>query len=439
MTVRVAVVGGGLSGLLTATALAHVGVDEVIVLEGSPRPGGVAGTIRRDGYLVERAASTLRLPHPHLSPLLEVLGLDPLPVDPTASGRLVYTGGRLLDIPMSPRLVTSPIVGPVAKLRALVEPLRGRGAGGDESLDAFLRRRFGDGAGRMIGWLMAGGVFAGDPEQLSAAAAFPMLTGLEAEAGSVVRGGLRRRRAARGMTPPSAHVLAGGMEEITGAARRFLGDRLRLGAPVESVTPAPGGWRIVTGADAIDADHVVLAVTPDHAARLIGGELTDVLAGSVACPVVVVGLGGPADAMGLPGAFGALNGPDAGLGVRGVLFESSQAPGRAPEGHSLARVIAGGAVRPEMVGWDDETLAATVVAETSVILGRDLSPSFVEIARHTGGIPQYPVGHTARLDTADRLLAERPGLHLTGWGYRGVGISALATDAIRLSRLVSGA
>ncbi len=439
MSVRVAVVGGGLSGLLTATALIRSGVEDVVVLESSPRPGGVAGTLRRDGYLVERAASTLRLPHPHLGPLLDTLGVVPVPVDPAALGRLVYTAGRLLEIPLSPRLVTSPILGTGAKLRALAEPLAARGAGGDETLEAFLRRRFGRGAGAMIGWLMAGGVFAGDPAQLSAAAAFPMLPALEAEAGSVVRGGLRRRRAARGAPAPVAHVLPAGMQEIAGAAQRLLGERLLLDAGVESVTATADGWRLTGGFDTFDARHVVLAVGADHAAAMVDTELSDALRGSVAAPVVVAGLGMPAGELAVPRAFGALTGPDTGLAVRGVLFESAQAADRAPAGHTLVRVIAGGAARPELADQEDTAITDTVVGETSAVLGTDLAPDFIEIVRHRRGIPQYVAGHTGWLSDIDGLLARRPGLHLAGWSYRGVGVTALASEAHRLAASITGA
>jgi oxygen-dependent protoporphyrinogen oxidase len=118
------------------------------------------------------------------------------------------------------------------------------------------------------------------------------------------------------------------------------------------------------------------------------------------------------------------------------MFESSYAPHRAPAGSWLVRVIAGGAGHPELAGRDEGVLAERVVAEVSSVIGIDLSPEFVEVLRHHPGIPQYNVGHGAWLRSVDDELAKLPGLHVTGWGYRGVGVSHLATDAVATARRV---
>ena len=133
-------------------------------------------------------------------------------------------------------------------------------------------------------------------------------------------------------------------------------------------------------------------------------------------PGVVVGRGGPPARVPLPPGCGGLTGPDAGMAGLGVLFESSYAPGRAPEGHALLKVIAGGARRPELVDWDDARIIERIGGEVALILGTDIDPSFVEIVRHRPGIPQYEIGHGAWLAELDRLLGERPGLHRTGGG-----------------------
>ena len=201
------------------------------------------------------------------------------------------------------------------------------------------------------------------------------------------------------------------------------------GFDVGAVVRHGSGWR-VEGSETLRADHIVLAVSPHAAARLAGSDLGEVLVRAVTAPVVVVGLGGPSDALPLPAGFGVLTGPDSGTASLGVLFESAYAPERAPQGHGLVKVIAGGARRPEVVDWDDERIIETITSEVSQILGTDISPSFVEIVRHRAGIPQYEIGHGEWLAQIDGLLGDRPGLHLTGWGYRGVGVAHLASDAM---------
>ncbi|MDX1691932.1 MAG: protoporphyrinogen oxidase [Acidimicrobiia bacterium] len=436
---QVAVVGGGLAGLFTASELIATGVDDLVVLDDGEAPGGVARTIDRDGFSLEPAAGTLLLPHPHLSPVLERLGAE---VEPAVDAglRYVFTRGRLVALPSSPKAAFAPIAPWRAKLRAAAEPfIRKPPPSEDETLDSFMRRRLGDRMGRLVAWVAASGVFAGDPHRLSARAAFPAITSLEAEAGSIVRGALRRLRSRpRGAPRPTSHVPVGGMTALAETAARRLGTRLQQGRAVDAVRRSGGRWEVSGGDDTIEADHVVLACRPQTAGRLLGGAFEPLLARAVTAPVVVVGLGGLSADLPLPPGFGALAGPDAGTATLGVLFESSYAPRRAPEGSSLAKVIAGGATRPDVVGWDDDRLVEHLSAEVAQILGSEIDPSFVEVVRHEAGIPQYEPGHLDWLERVDEITAEHPGLHLTGWGYRGVGVAHLAADATRVARTIGG-
>jgi protoporphyrinogen/coproporphyrinogen III oxidase len=435
------IVGGGLAGLFTASELIAAGVDDVVVLDQGAAPGGVARTIEREGYSLEPAAGTLLLPHPHLSGVLDRLGAEVRPAEPAAGLRYVFTRGRLVALPSSPRALVAPLVPFPAKVRAAAEPfVRSRLGGSDDSLDAFLRRRLGPGLGGMLAWLAASGVFAGDPTRLSARSSFPLFPTLEDEAGSIVRGGIRRLRAARsgGRRPrPVAHLPVGGMAGVARAAASRLGDRLRLGSEVTSVRRETDGWA-VDGAEAMRAEHLVLAVPPRRAAGLLGGDLGEALGRAVTAPVVVMGMGGPAARFPLPPGFGALIGPDAGMATLGILFESSYAPRRAPAGHSLVKVIAGGARRPDLVEWEETRLVEVIGAEVARALGADVDVSHVEVVRHRDGIPQYDVGHGDWLAEVERLRTARPGLHLTGWGYRGVGVAHVAADAVRTSSEIAG-
>ena len=438
MRVRVIVVGAGLAGLFTASELVGAGLDEVLVVDQSAEPGGVARTIRREGYSLEPGAGTLLLPHPHLTPVLKRFGGEVAPVEAEGALRYVYTGGRVVALPSSPKALFAPLVPVSAKFRAALEPLvRTPARSEDESLDSFLRRRIGDRLGGLLSWIAASGVFAGDPARLSARSAFPLFSALEDEAGSILRGGLRRLRSREpGASRPTSHLPVGGMTRLVEAASHVLGDRFRGGFNVASVVRDGSGWRL-EGSETIRADHVVLAVPPQAAAALVDTDLGAILAGAVTAPVVVVGLGGPSDRLPLPPGFGVLTGPDAGTASLGVLFESSYAPERAPKGHGLAKVIAGGARRPEVVDWDDARIIETITGEVAHILGTELAPSFVEIVRHRAGIPQYEIGHGGWLAELDGLVGDRPGLHLTGWGYRGVGVAHLASDAVATANRIA--
>ncbi|MGH3649252.1 MAG: protoporphyrinogen oxidase [Acidimicrobiia bacterium] len=434
---RVAVVGGGLAGLFAASALIARGVDDLLVLDRAAKPGGVARTIHRDGYALEPAVGTLKLPHPHLSPILERSGVEVMRAHMGSSIRYVYTRDRLVGFPPSPKALFAPLVPLSAKLRGAIEPLvRDRTGSEEESLDSYMRRRFGDRLGGMLAWLAASGVYAGDPARLSATGSFPGLSTVGDRAGSILIGGLRHLRTReRGMPRPTSHLPVGGMSGLAESIASSLGERFRAGSEVGSVTLGPTGW-IVESTGTIHAEQVVLAVPPHVAADLVDDDLAAVLAGSVSAPVVVVGVGGSSRDVPIPDGFGVLTGPDVPGVTRGILFESSYAPRRAPKGHGLAKVIAGGATSPDVAGWDDEEILEVVIEETGRVLGVGLAPTFTEIVRHIPGIPQYEVGHIAWLSGLERALAQRPGLYLTGWGYRGVGVTHLATEAATLARRV---
>lgn len=429
---RVVVVGGGMAGLFTASELVAAGVDDVVVVERASQPGGVARTVMREGFSLEPAAGSFNLPHPQLGPILERAGVEVVPAR-DAHVRHVFVGGRLIAVRPSPGALAAPVLSVPAKLRALAEPVvRRRSETGEESLAAFCERRFGKEAGRLLSSLMASGVYAGDPAELSADAAFPMLTELEREAASVLKGAIRRRRSRPENAPrPRMHVPVDGMAGMAETMASSLGGRFRGDFEVQSVSHTGDEW-VIEGPERLVADAVVMAAHPHLAAGLLGGDIADDLRRLESAPVAVVGLGG-AGPPSLPDGFGTLIGPDEGLVSVGVLFESSYAPARAPDESWLVKVIAGGARRPEIAEWEDDRLATRVVDELERIVGEVPSPDFVEVVRQRPGIPQYTIGHHQRLRALEGHLDGLRGLHLAGWGYRGVGVASLARDCARLA------
>ncbi|MEX2279233.1 MAG: protoporphyrinogen oxidase, partial [Acidimicrobiia bacterium] len=370
------------------------------------------------------------LPHPHLSPLLDGRGIQP--AADTARMRHIWTGKRLITLRPGPAVVLAPLASPRAKLRGALEFLVAEPPEEyDESLDTFLRRRLGNDLGRVAAWLAASGVFAGDPTRLSAHAAFPTLTDLVDAHGSIL-GGVRARfrSQAEGSRTRSVHVPLTTMTDLATQIAESLGDRFRPGVTVNAVRREGPRW-IVDGSERLGADHVVLATHPEVAAGLVTGPLAEALRGSSAAPVVVVGLGGPD--LDIPDGFGILTGPDAATATRGVLLESSYAPHRAPDGHGLVKVIA--RATPQLLAADDSAVVDHIGTEVAGIFGGDLDVTFTEVVRHRRGIPQYELGHRRWLAAVDEATPES--LHLAGWGYRGVGLAHLATDAFRIAQHIT--
>ena len=428
----VIVVGAGLGGLLVACEVARRG-GRPLVLEAGSTVGGVAATIHEDGYLLEPAAGSLLLPHPYLTPILESAGATVVPALPADRRKILPQRGTLFEL-AGPGALATKLVSGRAKLRLLREPwVRARTDQADESLHSFLGRRLGPEVGRLGATLMAHGVFAGDPDMLSARAAFPAFVDLEEQSGSMVRGGFARRRSRpKGAPRSSVHVAPDGMAALAGQLANYLGDDFRPNWPVTAVQRDGDEW-VVSGPSEERAPAVVVALAPAQAAPVVPESVAEMLGEARAAPVAVIGLGGRSADVPVPTGFGALTGPDSEARTLGLLFESSYAPGRAPERHRLLKGIFGGGADPSAMDLTDQQLIELATEEAGRILGVPIQPSWTRVVRHETGIPQYHVGHPAWLDRLDAATAMFPGLHMAGWAYRGIGVTSLAQDASLLA------
>lgn len=420
-----AVIGGGLGGALTARALELAG-DDVVVMEASAMSGGVTSPVRIDGYLLEPAAGSLLLPHPHLSSLLDGLDVTVSAATPAARNRFVHHHGATVAVKPGPALLSTPLVSSRAKLRLLAEPfVRSRAADG-ESLESFLARRVGPESGRLMAALMAGGVHGADPSRLSATAAFPRLAALESAHGSLFRGVWANRKN-RPPVRPSTHIVKEGTAAIAEAVASTLGDCWKRSWPVQRIEPIGDRWRI-HGPDPLDVDRVVAAIPPEDlelvfppAAALTGSEWADVA-------VVWLGLSGP----NLPDGIGALIGPDDDFVTMGFLYESAYAPFRAPTGRGLVKAIVGGGRNPDAAHLPDDELVEKVTLELSRVLGESVDVSMSHVVRRR--IPQYTTHRQQMISRLDSVLP--PGLEVAGWAYHGVGLTDLATGANRLAQRI---
>jgi oxygen-dependent protoporphyrinogen oxidase len=84
----------------------------------------------------------------------------------------------------------------------------------------------------------------------------------------------------------------------------------------------------------------------------------------------------------------------------------------------------------------DDAVVAAVRAELELSMGVRAVPAGVRVRRWPRSMPQYIVGHAQRLATIDAEVAALPGLHLTGAGYRGVGIAGCIAQADKIAREV---
>jgi oxygen-dependent protoporphyrinogen oxidase len=423
---QVIVVGAGPSGLFAAFLLTQRGIDCLVI--DPDGPGGKARTERIEGYLCEPGAHGFPDGRPELMALYRQAGLTAIAAADTARTRYLYFRGRLQPLPDSPgALARTPLLSPAAKLRLLLEPFaRAAAPGREESVLEFARRRLGsEPAERLVAALVAG-IFAGDAGQLSVAYALPRLYALEREHGSFARALLQNRR----MGPGRLHSFRGGMRELMdGLAERIGGSLLRERARVVERAGVRFSVRTDRGTT-VSADAVVVATPADQTAALLGvPALAEIpyLAVDVAC------LGYRRDDVPFDLAgYGFLSAPDETLPALGCLWESSLFPERAPAGHVLLRVFLGGARRPELAASPEGEVERAARRALELAMGITAPPRLQRLFRHPRGIPQYTIGHGARVAAAERLEREQPGLFLTGNALRGVGIADCAADASRL-------
>jgi oxygen-dependent protoporphyrinogen oxidase len=449
---RLVVVGGGVSGLAAAHRAAELARErgiplDLTLLEGAERLGGIVHTERRDGFLIEGGADSFISEKPWALALCRRLGVEDrlARTDDRYRSAFVVHGARLHPLPagfqmMAPTrlapLLASPLFSWPGKARMALDLVLPRGGDPDESLGAFVRRRLGREALERAAQPLIGGIYTADPDSLSLAATMPRFLEMERRDRSVI---LAMRRAAR-RAPDVARGASGarwslfvtfvdGMEELVHAiARRLPPASVRLKERVAAMERRGEAWRLITGGGAtLEADAVVLATEAHQAARLLrhldpglGHLLEDITYASSATVTLGYRRGDithPLD------GFGFVVPQVERRPIIACTFSSVKYPGRAPEGMALLRVFAGGALNEAAVGADDAALIATARGQLAELLGARGEPAVARVARYVKAMPQYQVGHLARVDAIESSVRRLPGLALAGAAYRGVGIS----------------
>jgi protoporphyrinogen/coproporphyrinogen III oxidase len=430
--VTAAIVGGGVAGLALARELVRAG-REVVVLEAAARPGGLLETVRQAGFLCESGANAFLEAEGGAADLCRSLGVELTAASPAAKTRYIYRGGRRHALAGPPTLLGTDLLSLRGKLRLLAEPLIGKSAEPEPTVDAFFRRRLGrEAAEALIGPFVLG-VFAGESDRLSMPAAFPRVWELEQEHGGLVRGMLARRK--QGAARPKTGLVApvGGAGAIVDALARELGERVQLNA---RVTRIERGWKLFVGEREIRADRLVLAAPAKITSALLAPldpELARLAAGINSAPVVLAFAGfAEADLGAAKHGFGLLVARGERPRVLGVVFESTLWPGRAPAGQGLLRLIYGGARDPGALQLSDDELRRQVADDLAATLDLRATPSFFHVARQPVGIPQYEQGHAARVKAAESA-ARHLGVTLAGNAWRAVAVNDLVRDAQRLA------
>jgi oxygen-dependent protoporphyrinogen oxidase len=439
-TIDVAIVGGGIAGLAAAYELRQRGVS-VQILEAGSRPGGVIATERIDGWVIDFGPDAMLVQKPAAVALCRELGLgDRLISTLTPRTAYVLRDGRLhplsegsfLGFPLRfSALARSSLFTIGGKLRLASELLiPGNRSEEDESIGAFVRRRFGEEAVDYLAEPLLAGIHAGDVERLSMRALFPRLLEAERQSGSV----LRAFRALHVTpSPQGAFVsLPGGTGELVDALVATLPDVVHTLARVTELRRA-GALILETSIGRIEARAVILAVPAYVAGSLLRAFDIALAAFCDAVPyasTATVAFGYRRDQVEHPmhGSGFVVPRVERSALLAGT-WVTSKWPGRAPEGHVLLRGFLGGGRDPQRLDDSDEELIDTARGELAELLGITGEPTITRLSRWTRQSPQYEVGHLQRVAAIDDHLASLPGVFLTGSGFRAIGIPDCIADA----------
>jgi len=467
MKKKVAIIGGGITGLSTAYFLKEKskeqGIDiDCTLIESGNRWGGKIITDRVSDFIIEGGPDSFLSQKPWGIALCRKLGLldQVVQTDPVHKAVYIVSGGTLKKFPdgmnlmipgrITPFLLTS-LISWSGKARMgldLLIPRRSpQNEGEDESIAAFVRRRLGSEAVATFAEPILATIYAGDVEQLSLAATFPQLAGLEREFGSLIFGvwmkkwdaQLSRKRKSREgknkthFPPPAVPLtlfvtLKNGLESLVTALEKQLEGvvHMRRGQAVLEILPQEKGYVIVLPNDKLPVDAVVVTTDTHTAARFItpwNNQLASHLAAIPYVSTATVSLGFQKKDVTHPlNGFGFVIPRTERKSILAATWSSTKFKGRADASDVLIRTFVGGAHQEEIVDLPEDQLISTICDELTPLLGITATPIVHRVFRWKKGNPQYNVGHLDRIAQIEKETEKHPGLFLAGAAYKGVGI-----------------
>ena len=450
---RIAIVGGGISGLSAAWYLSKAGYSSIL-FDRMARRGGVITTRCVEGCVIEGGPDSFLSAKPWAAELIRELGLGGDLIASNDHQRVTYIwkNGRMVPLPdglmmMVPTriwpMVTTSLLSWPSKLRMGLEYFRAAAAAcpQDRSVSDFVSDHYGPEVVEYLAEPLLAGVYGGDPAELSINSVLTRFVELESQYGSLTRGVLTERRKAMNSRPaPLFQTLRSGLGSLVDALEMKLAGPCDFRkAEVETLARAADGWLLRAAGEWVAAEQLVLACPAHEAARLltsVDAELGHQLDSIGYSSSMTVALGYRKSDIGHPlKGFGFLVPKKHRKRMVACTWVGTKFSHRVPDHLVLLRCFLGGSGDQQVLGETDDTVLTILRDELSEMMAIKATPLFNTINRWPRSMAQYTVGHQQRLMHIEHRRRLLPGLHLAGNAYSGIGIP----DCIRTGRTVAEA
>jgi len=435
------------------------------VVERDARWGGKILTNHLPNLLIEGGPDSFLTSKPWALELCRTLGLEDhlIPTNAEHNRTFALSRGVLRELPQGllafrPQRVDTLVSGGLLSWRGLLRmgaerfwPTSSSGQS-EETLGSFFRRRFGAEAFDYLIEPLVAGIYAGDADELSIEATFPRFKELEQQHRSVIKGMRAAQAKAKGAIAPKLPgsspslfmTLRNGLSELIHTLIRGLTDRgvqlmSGLGCREMQASPENGGtFSIVLDNDMIQtADAVILTTPAFQTAQLIHQlqpEAAKLLEQIPYTSTATISMAYPTEAVeGHIRGFGFVVPRKEQRPLLAGTWTSLKWPYRSQKGETLIRCYVGGRGREHILERDDRQLVESVRQELQSIVGITRSPGYTEVHRWVRGMPQYVLGHQARVAKIKDLLLPWPTLHISGAGLYGIGIPDCIREGNRVA------
>ncbi|NGX41866.1 MAG: Protoporphyrinogen oxidase [Chlamydiae bacterium] len=433
------IIGGGISGLSLAWFLKRRFGDKIslTIVEKENRLGGYVHTKRKDGFIFEQGARSCRSKGSGMQTLqlIEQLGLQDQVIagDPSVKNRYLWIDKKLRSLPTGPfSFFTSSLMKGV--IPALFKDLKtAPSSEKDESIYSFISRRFGSNIAETLIDPVTTGIYAGDIRQLSIKSCFPFLHEWEQAHGSVIKGAFKGRKKKRISSSKfvqehqraSLFSLKDGIEILVHELAYRLREHLLLSNEATAFHFHPNKVEVdLKDGTILEADYLFSTIPASNLSSLFAShhkELSDLLASIPSISVAVVNLGYHKSVIKKRG-FGYLIPSKEKENILGVVWDSSIFPqqNQIPE-ETRFTVMLGGAHFHNFDDLTSQECTNIALEAVSEHLRVDTPPDTISVKMAPKSIPQYLVGHAAKVEAIENILSRVfPRLTISGNSYYGV-------------------